>query len=62
MNRFRLQWNDYKESDSKFLRGEEIKQKSLREHFLSDGHQRFSICLIDKPDPSDPRKREYYIG
>ena len=48
-------------SDMKFLKGEEIKQKSLHEHFLSDSHQRFeedvSICLIDKTDPSDPHKR-----
>ena len=57
-------WNNYKESDRKFLKGEEIKQKSLHEHFLSDGHQSFeedvSICLIDKTDPSDPHKREHY--
>ena len=64
VDRFRLRWNNYKESDRKFLRGEEIKQKSLHEHFLSDSHQSFeedvSICLIDKTDPSDPHKREYY--
>ena len=45
-------------------RGEEIKQKCLHEHFLSDSHQSFEevvgICLIDKTDPSDPDKREYY--
>ena len=48
----------------KFLRDEEVKQKSLHEHFLSDSHQNFekdvSICLIDKTDPSDPHEREYY--
>ena len=64
VDRFRLRWNNYKESDRKFLRGEEIKQKSLYGHFLSDSHQSFeedvSICLIDKTDPSDPHKREYY--
>ena len=56
--------NDYKESDRKFLRGEEIKQKSLHEHFWSDSHQSFeedvSICLIDKTDLSDLHNREYY--
>ena len=26
VDRFRLRWNNYKESDRKFLRGEEIKQ------------------------------------
>ena len=37
---------------------------SLHEDFLSDSHQSFeedvSICLIDKTDPSDPHKKEYY--
>ena len=45
-------------------RGEEIKQKSLHEQFLSDSHESFeedvSICLIGKTDPSDPHKSEYY--
>ena len=44
--------------------GEEIEQKSLHEHFLSDSHRSFekyvSICLTDKTDTSDPHKREYY--
>ena len=54
----KLRWNNCKESDRKFLRGEEIQQKSLHEHFSSDGHQSFedvNICLTDKTDPS-----EYY--
>ena len=32
VDRFRLRWNSYKESDRKFLRSEEIKQKSLHKH------------------------------
>ena len=64
VDRFRLRWNNYKESNRKFLKGEEIKRKSLHEHFLSDSHESFgegaSICLIDKTDPSDTHKREYY--
>ena len=64
VDRFRLRWNNYKESDRKFLRGEEIKKNSLHEHFLSDSHQSFeeyvSICLIDKTAPFDPHKRECY--
>ena len=59
----RVQWNIFKESDRKFLRGQEIKQKSSHEHFLRDGHQTFeeyvSICLTAKTDLSDPHKREY---
>ena len=63
VDRFRLRWNNYKESDRKFLKGEEIKQKSLHEHFLSDSEsfeEDVSICLIDKTDSSDPHKREYF--
>ena len=66
VDRFRLRWNNYKESDSKFSRGEEIKQKSLHEHFLSDSHQSFeedvSVCLIDKTDPIVPLRvlHEFY--
>ena len=51
-------------SDRAFLRGEEIKQKFLHEHFLKDDHHGFEkdviICLIDKTQSSDPHKREYY--
>ena len=58
VHRFRLPWNNYKENYRKFLSGVEIKQKSLHEHSLRDGHRSFeedaSICLIDKTDPSDP--------
>ena len=62
VDRFRLRWNNYKESN-RFLKGEEIKQKSFYEHFLSDGGQGFEdvrSCLIDKTDPSKPPKREYH--
>ena len=41
VDRFRFQWNNYKESNRKFLRGKEIKQKYLDEHFLSNDHQSF---------------------
>ena len=64
IDRFSLRWNNYKESYRKFLRDEEIKQKSLHDHFLRDCHHSFeedvSICFIDKSDPSDSHKREYY--
>ena len=64
VDRFRLRWNNYKKSDVKFLRGEEIKQKSLHVHFLKDGHHSFEedagICLIDKNDPSDPHEKYCY--
>ena len=63
VHKFRSRWNNYKDSDRTFLRGEEIKQKFLDEHFLKDGHHSFekdvSICLIDKTQSSDSHKREY---
>ena len=53
-----------KKAIESFLRSEEIKQKYLHEHFLSDSHQGFeevvSMYLIDKTDSSDLHKREYY--
>ena len=61
--RFKSQWNNYKETDKKFLRGEQIKQKSSHEHFLRDGPQIFekdvSTCLTDKTDHSDQYKKDY---
>ena len=65
VDKFRLRWNNYtEESDRKFLRDEEIKQKFLHDHFFRDDNHSFeedlSICFIDKSDPSDPPKTEYY--
>ena len=65
VDRFRLQWNNYtEESDRKFLKDEEIKQKSLHDHFFRDDHHSLeedvSICFIDKYDRSNPHKTEYY--
>ena len=59
----RLRWNNSYETDRKFLRGEEIKQKSLHDYFLRDVHQSFvddSFCLIGKTDLSGLHKTEYY--
>ena len=61
VDKFRPQWNNYKDSDRSFPRGEEIKQWFLHEHFHKDDHHGFegdvSICLTDK---THPHKREYY--
>ena len=63
-DRFRLRWNNYKDSDRKAQRGEEHIQPKLFQHFHSEGHNGFlhdcSIILIDKTDGSDPRRREEY--
>ena len=62
VHKFRSQWNNYKDNDRAFLRGEEIKQKFRHEQSLKDYHHGFekdvSICLIDKTRSSDPHKRE----
>ena len=59
-DRFRLRSNNFKESNMKFSKGEEIKQKSLHKNFFSDSHQSFEedvyICLVDKTGPSDLHK------
>ena len=55
VDKFRLRWNNYRENDRKAVRGEEVKQKFLHEHFLRADHQGFlqdvSITLIDKTQP-----------
>ena len=60
VDKFRSRWNNYKDSDRAFLRGEAINQKSLHEHFLKDDHHGFekdiNIYLIDKTQSSDPLK------
>ena len=45
VDRFRSQWNNYKESDKKFLRGNKIKQQSLNDHLFRDGHQNLRKML-----------------
>ena len=61
---FRLQWNNYKDNNRKYLRKEACMQQLLCEHFSSEGHSGFldnvSIIFIDKTDPKDPSKRENY--
>ena len=67
VDRFRLRYNNYaKESDRKFLRNEIYVNKSniFAWPLFRDDHHSFeedlSICFIDKSDPSDPHKTEYY--
>ena len=46
VDKFRLRWNNYtEESDRKFLRDEEIKQKFLRDHFFRDDNHSFEEDL-----------------
>ena len=45
VDKFRSRWNNYKDSDRAFLRGKEIKQKFLHEHFLKDDHHGYLRIL-----------------
>ena len=61
VERFRLCWNNYKESDRRFLMGKEVKLKFLYNLFLNENHKKFiednDICLIDKTNSSDPHTK-----
>ena len=60
--RFALRWNNCRESNME--RVKRLGKNLSKSTFLSDNHQSFeedvSICLIDKAEPSDPHKSEYY--
>ena len=55
---------DYKENDTKTLKGEEHMQPELFKHFEAINYNCFltdcSITLTDKTDGSDPTRREEY--
>ena len=63
-DKFRLNWNNYKENNRKAKRGEKHMGPLVFEHFASNDHNGFledcSITLIDKTDGSDPTRREEY--
>ena len=64
VDEFRFRWNNYTSNCRKYQRGEACMQQHLYEHFCSNNHNCFisdiSVTFIDKPDPSDPLKREDY--
>ena len=63
-DKFRFQWNNYKNCQRKAERGEDHMQKYLHDHFLSEDHDgllnNVYIIFIDKTDPSDPERREEF--
>ena len=63
-DKFRYQWNNYKNCQRKAERGEDHMQKYLHDHFLSEDHDVLlndvEITLIDNADPSDPERREEF--
>ena len=60
----RFSWNNYKSNCKKHQHGKTCKQQHLYEHFYSSNHNCFisdvSVTFIEKIDPSDSLKREYY--
>ena len=64
VDEFWLRWNNYKMNGRKYLKGKACMQQNLFENFAGEGHRSFledvTIILIDKTDPKDPNRREYY--
>ena len=68
VDEFRYRWNNYnanyKDNARKFEREEHCLQRHFYGHFNLPGHSGFlndvSATLIDKADPKNPTKREYY--
>ena len=60
----RLQWNNYKDNNRKYIRKESGMEQHLFKHLSSEGHNSFldgfSNVYIDKTDHKDPNKRDYY--
>ena len=63
-DKFRYRWNNYKAEGRKAARGEDLMQKFLHAHFLSEGHSGIEedgqIILIDKTDSAAPLQRESF--
>ena len=64
VDRFRLRWNNYKCSQRIASEGGTPKQNYFHQHFLRENHHGLlkdcEIRLIDKTDPSDPTRREFF--
>ena len=64
VDRFRPKWNNYKCSQRIASEGGTPKQNYICYYFLSENHHGLledcEIRLIDKTDPSDRPRREYF--
>ena len=64
VGKFRSRWNNCKTDARKAANDnvESCKQHFLQNHFLQDDCYGFleEVTLIDKTQPSDPTKKEYY--
>ena len=65
VDRFHLRWNNYKYSERIASEGGTPKQNYFHQQFLSENHHGLLedceiIRLIDKTDPSDPTRREFF--
>ena len=64
VDKFRLRWNSYKSCQRDAASGGTPNQNYFDQHFLSEGHNELEhdceIIFIDKTDPSDLTRREYF--
>ena len=64
VDRFRLRWNNYKSCQRNAADGGKPNQNYFHQHFLSNGNNELmndcEITFIDKTDPSDPTRREFF--
>ena len=64
VDRFRIRWNNCRSCQRSAADGGTPNQNYFHQHFLSDGHNRLmndcEIIFIDKTDPSDPTRREFF--
>ena len=64
IDQFQSRWNNYKSYSKKHGQGATCMQQHLFNYFCTSGYCGFlegvSLTFIDKPDPSDPLKREDY--
>ena len=64
VDRFQLRWNNYKCCQRNAADGETPNQNYFHQRFLSDGRSGLmndcEINLMDKTDPLDPTRREFF--
>ena len=63
-DKFRYQWNNYRNSQRKAETGADHMQKYLHDHFISQDHDgllnNVEVTFIDETDPSDPERGEEF--
>ena len=62
--KFRFRWNNYRNCQRLAMSGSVPQQNYFHQHFLGEDHNGLQedceITIIDKTDPTDPTKREFF--